>query len=280
MDIEMPFSPFAGASTKTDVSGKKEVVHVGVVSRYPPAVIYQGYQPIMDYLTQNSEYTFELRLSSSYHETVQQLVRGEVTAAFLGSVVYARERKNAGLQCILKPLGEDGEAWSHTVLVALTESPIQNLADLRGKKVALPSQDSYSGIWLPSFLLPEHGIRDQELASLHHFLHHQTVVFQVLKGNYDAGVVKESIAEEFLPRGLRILFRSQPIPTSPLVTTKKCDPNIVRSIQEALLRIDVRLPDHKEMVARWDKDLANGFTVATDRDYDALATLLNNARVR
>ncbi len=138
MDIEMPFSPFVGTSTRADTPGKKEVVHVGVVSRYPPAVIYQGYQPIMDYLTQNSEYTFELRLSSSYHETVQQLVRGEVTAAFLGSVVYARERKNAGLQCILKPLSENGEAWSHTVLGARTESPIQNLADLRRKKSRFP----------------------------------------------------------------------------------------------------------------------------------------------
>ncbi len=279
MDIETPFRVDTRDSTRLDETPRKQVVHVGVVSRYPPALIYQGYQPIMDYLTQHSDFVFELRLSSSYHETVRQLERGDVSAAFLGSVVYVRERAKSGLQCILKPLNENGEAWSRSVLVTRTDSPIRQLEDLRGKKIALPSQDSFSGIWLPSLVLNTEGLQKRDIARIDHYVHHQTVVFQVLKGSYDAGVVKESIAQEYLPRGLRILQHSPTIPTSPLVTTSRCDPRIVSAIRDNLLRIDVRDQHYRDLVVRWDRDLANGFVVASDRDYDTLSTLLTSHKV-
>lgn len=68
----------------------KPVRYFGVVSRYIPREIFLGYQPIMDFLTENTPYQFELKLNTSYEGTAQQLANGEISIASLGSLVYVR----------------------------------------------------------------------------------------------------------------------------------------------------------------------------------------------
>lgn len=68
----------------------KPVRYFGVVSRYTPREIFLGYQPIMDFLTENTPYKFELKLNTSYEGTAQQLANGEISIASLGSLIYVR----------------------------------------------------------------------------------------------------------------------------------------------------------------------------------------------
>jgi phosphonate transport system substrate-binding protein len=146
--------------------------------------------------------------------------------------------------------------------------------DLAGKRLALPSQDSFSGNWLPLAEFPRAGLTREQLPVIRHFSHHHSVVYQVLRGTYDAGVVKERVAKEFANRDIRIVLSSSPIPGSPLVVSKDCDTSIVRSIRTALLAIDVSKPADREMVAQWDQEFRYGFATATEQDFDGIRDLL------
>ena len=272
--------PAASLGWSVDPDANKPVVYVGVVSRYPPTVIYQGYQPIMDYLTHNSPYRFALRLNSTYQQTVDELADGKVSAAFLGTYIYVRAYEQRAVTSLLKPLNENGEPLSHAVVITRIESQIRKIEDLRGKRVALPSQDSFSGNWLPLYELKKHNISLSDLDSVHYFPHHQTVVYHVLKGTFDAGVVKERVAKEFLPRGLRIVYTSEAIPGSPIVVSKHCPPEIAATLREALLRLDVRKPEIKAMVADWDQEFQYGFTTANDTDYNAVRAIIRSVGAR
>ena len=86
----------------------KPVRYFGVVSRYSPREIFIGYQPIMDFLTENTPYKFELKLNTSYEGTAQQLANGEISIASLGSLVYVSLQNDYDLEVILKPLSKDG----------------------------------------------------------------------------------------------------------------------------------------------------------------------------
>ena len=66
----------------------KQIRYFGVISRYTPREIFAGYQPIMDFLTENTPYQFELLLNNSYEGTAEQLGKGEIVIASLGSLVY------------------------------------------------------------------------------------------------------------------------------------------------------------------------------------------------
>ena len=272
-DISTPL-PQAPAAAQAKAVQSKQVVYVGVISRYTPTTIYQGYQPIMDYLTEVTPYRFELKLGRTYWETVELLASGKVTVAFLGRRVYLQGRDRHGLTAILKPLNDDFQPTFQDAVITRNDSGIRSLQDLVGRSVALPSQDSYSGNWLKAEGFTAGGQGKFLLKKIQHFEHHHTVVYQVLRGNFDAGVVRESVAEEYEGKGISIVARAKPVPGSPIVTTKQHDPAIVGAFTRALLAVDPRKPEFADRVAAWDTEFRYGFAAATDRDYDHLQTVL------
>ena len=258
---------------------EKEKMYFGVISRYSPNLIYEGYQPIMNYLSRVTKYQFILRLSQSYEETVEQLDRGEVQAAFLGTYIYLKTRHSHHIRCILKPLNNQFEPYFHSVIVTRTDSPLHFISELRGKRLALPSPLSFSGNWLPRYELKKYGLQISDLDSVHYFDHHHTVIYQVLRGNFDAGVVKDRVAQEFKDRGIRIIAVSDPIPGSPIVVKEDINQDIIEAIQDALLKIDIRKPEFAEIVKDWDPEFSYGFSPAQPEDYDHIEAIVESVEI-
>lgn len=253
---------------------QKEIVYFGVISRYPPNIIFKGYQPIMDYLTKETKYHFELKLSTSYEETLRQLAKGEVAAAFFGSYLYTKAHITEGIIPILKPLNEYNEPYFRSVIITRTESKINSIKDLNGKKIALPSKESFSGNWLTKYELSKDGIPLSKPDTVQNFAHHHSVVYQVLKGNFEAGVVKEIVAKEFMSRGLKIIAYSNEVAGSPIVVPRNFNPDITREIKNAFLKINTSDEYFKELLKNWDKEFIYGFVEAKDEDYDPIREMV------
>ena len=267
MDIATS-SPLPAGTPSTGIAAPQDTIHVGVISRFSPNLIYEGYQPIMDYLSRECGQPFALLLGSSYEETISQLDRGQIQAAFLGTFLYLKARRSHPIRCILKPLNNQLQPYFHSVVVTRSDSPLRSVADLRGKRLALPSRLSFSGNWLLGYELQRHGLRPDDLDSIRYFGFHHTVIYQVLLGQFDAGAVKDRVAEEFAGKGIRILATSEPIPGSPIIIRRDLAPAITAAITTALLKIDVRQPPFRELIRSWDPEFAHGFAPAADRDYD------------
>jgi len=250
-----------------------DTVRVGVISRFYLNLIYEGYQPIMDYLNSATPYHFILKPASTYEETIGQLDRGEIQAAFLGTYIYLKTRHHHPIKCILKPLNSHFEPYFHSVLITRSDSPIRSIADLAGRRLALPSSLSFSGNWVLRSALEKYGLRASDLDSIHYFGFHHTVVYEVLRGHFDAGAVKDRVAEEFVNKGIRILASSEPIPGSPIIVRSGLDSAITSAIRRALLQVDIRKPEYRELVKDWDAEFAYGFAPAEDADYDQMASI-------
>ena len=274
-DISRPFP--APGKELLQGSDTRPLYYFGVVSRFPPTLIYQGYQPIMDYLSQNTPYRFALKLSTSYRQTVEQLVHGKVVAAFLGSFIFAREMQTKNLRCILRPLSAKNKPFLRAVIVTQTSSHIHSVKDLAGRKIALPSPLSFSANWFLYRALARNGLKRSQLDSVRFFAHHHTVIYEILKGHFDAGVVKDRVAQEFLNRGIRMVARSAPIPSSPLVVSLKSPKEIVQAVKTALLKIDLSKEYYRRLVRHWDAEFAHGFALAENDDYRILLPLVKAA---
>lgn len=272
MDIKVPYTISSHVIPADNT--EKPVVAIGVISRYPPNVIMNGYQPIMDYLSSATGYRFELKLSTNYEQTLQQLVRGDVAAAFFGSYLYVKSHEIYNITPVLKPLNENMQPFFRSVLIAPVTSSINSVPELRGKRIALPSRESFSGNWLISYELQKFHISPAELKEVQHFAHHHSVVYQVLKGNFDAGVVRDYLANQYLNRGLKIITTSEPIAGSPIVVSVHSNPAQVKAITEALLAINLNNPAHVEMLRHWDKEFTHGFISAHDTDYNFIRSIM------
>jgi phosphonate transport system substrate-binding protein len=85
----------------------KPIVPFGPCSRYNPRIMYQLYQPFVDYLSRNTPYQFEIKLSRVYEETVDNLGRGEIPTAFSGPVPYVKAREKYKVRPILRAWDEE-----------------------------------------------------------------------------------------------------------------------------------------------------------------------------
>ncbi|MCK6614292.1 MAG: phosphate/phosphite/phosphonate ABC transporter substrate-binding protein [Ignavibacteriaceae bacterium] len=269
LDISGVYTPARAEYEQVSARPEKPVVYIGVISRYPPNIIYRGYQPMLEYLTANTPYHFELKLSTDYNEAVQMLVKGETAAAFLGSYVYIKAREKHRVIPILKPLNENYQPYSRSVLITHKSSGLKELKDLKGKRLALPSQESFSGNWLISYELGRQGIKVSDIAEIQHFPHHQSVIYQVASRYFDAGVTREFLVNSLQNRdSIRIILYSEKIPTSPLVAAEGYDQNIINAISAALLMLNRSNQNLTQITRNWDSEFKYGFEKANDADYD------------
>jgi phosphonate transport system substrate-binding protein len=251
------------------------IISFGVIPKDNPRIAYEKFQPLMDYLSEKTPYRFELALSKTYKETVIALGQGDIDLAFLGPLTYLHARAEYNAESILKSITENGESFYRSVIVTKNDSSIKELSDLNGKSFAFASPQSTSGNLIPRYLMAEYGIHLRQLENYNNFNYHDTVVKWVLKGEYDAGAVRESVAEKYIPLGLKIIARSEPIPTGPLVVGSQTPHILVKTVKAALLDM-VKTDEGIKVLRKIDPEFMGGFAEADDYDYEHIRNMIND----
>jgi phosphonate transport system substrate-binding protein len=236
--------------------------------------MYQLYQPFVDYLSESTSYLFEIKLFRSYEETIDRLGRGDIAIASCGPVPFIKAQERYRVKPIVRALSKDGKASYQGVIIVRQNSPIQTLADLRGKSFAFGQQWSTAGHILPEYYLLKANIRLKDLKHYSFLAHHDSVVKAVLKGEVDAGAVKDIIAYEYEKYGLRFLLKSDPIPTVLIVARADAPVKLVEDVKRALLKLDPQSPEDRKRMSAWDDEFKYGFTEAADADYDPVRRIL------
>ncbi|MBT3341431.1 MAG: phosphate/phosphite/phosphonate ABC transporter substrate-binding protein [Gemmatimonadetes bacterium] len=255
----------------------RPVLRVGVISRYNPVIMYRNYQPMMDFLSQETIYRFELRLGRTYEDAVQLLGSGDVDLAILGGLTYLEARKQFGARPLVKPLNAAGSPFYHSIFITRDDSPLTRLADLSGHSLALASFHSTAGNLIPRYELDRAGVPMQKLSQVENLPHYEMVVRAILKGHFDAGAVKDLVADQYRPKGLRRLHVSDPIPSGPVVCRADLPDSVAQAVAAVLLQIDPRMASSQIFLQDWDAEFRHGFVKAHDADYDGLRRILNSA---
>ncbi|GAB4337119.1 MAG: hypothetical protein Kow0089_08050 [Desulfobulbaceae bacterium] len=256
-------------------ASKRLLINFGVVPRDNPRIAYERYQPLLDYLSAETGYRFELLLKNTYQETVNSLGSGESYFALLGPLTYLDAYARFGTPPIAKTKTGDDNQFYRSVIIAGADADIDNIEALAGRKVAFASLWSTSGNLIPRYMLAWDNIHLDKLSTYHNFSYHDTVVKKVLSGEFDAGGVRKSVADRYLPYGLKIIAVSDPIPTGPVVVSPSAPYYIVRNVQNALLSMS-ETEKGKEVLARLDPDLQGGFVAASDADYTGIRKMIND----
>ena len=264
------------AASAAVAAADKPVINFGVIPRYNPLVMYKRYQPIMDYLSDNTPYRFELKIGRDYTEALLFLQGGVTQISSLGDVTFVEAHLKYGARPILKPLNSNGTPYYRSAVIVKKDSPLRDIRGLKGKTVAFGPLLSTSGNLIPRYLLWDNGVPLQTLKSFVNLKHHDAVAKAILKGQYDAGAVKDIVAEKYLSHGLRVLAWSAPIPSVPLVARKETPPEVISAITAALLKLDHTNPEHKRLMQSWDDEFCYGFAPARLEDYQRIFRMIRD----
>ncbi len=194
--------------------------------------------------------------------------------ASCGPLSYIKARQKYKVVPIVRTLSKEGKPYYRGIIIVRKDSHIQTLSDLRGKSFAFGQVWSTAGHLLPEYYLSRNKIRLKDLKHYEFLRHHDSVVNAVLKGQFDAGAVKDVIAFKYQKDGLKFIFKTEPIPTVPIVIRVDAPQGMEKSLKEALLSLNPADPDHHRMMASWDEEFKYGFTEAHDSDYDSIRKIL------
>lgn len=244
---------------------------LGVVDFYNPRLMYLKYQPLVDHLSEHTGRRWELAIGADYQETVDALCHDRVAVAYLGPLTFVRAHAACGVEPVVR-LNTAGKATYQSLIMVRSDSQIQTLKDLRGRRFGFGAPLSTSSHLMPRAMLLDAGIGPGEIECFY-FAHHERAVRAVKLGEVDACGVRDIVGERFVQQGLRVLARSEGIPNFPLAMSPGAGPELRASVERALVKVPQEDRWRAQHLQRWDVEFRHGFAVASDADYDPVRAL-------
>lgn len=244
-----------------------KTIKCGLLPGESKAVVERLNEPLRAYLENQLRMPVELVVGSNYVATGEALRCGAIDLAYLGPVTYILQSRSAGLEPFARPThgGSTGPTFRAAIIVP-ADSPVENLAQLRGKEVAMGDLVSTSGTWVPRHMLLAAGLTAETDYWRRNLGSHDAVAAAVADRQVAAGALSMTIYRRLLAEGtldggqVRILAESPPIPEY-MWTFREGLPDALR---EDLRQAFVRLADPSLLsVYR-----AEAFIPAVDADVD------------
>lgn len=144
-------------------------------------------------------------------------------------------------------MGSNEGKFGYTLQVyTRKDSGINEMKDLKGKRVAHTSPTSNSGHQAPMALFPEAGIIPEKDYKLIFSGSHDNSMLGVVAGDYDAAPVASEVVERMADRKLydpnqvKVIYESDRFPTTSYNYAHNLHPDLVKKIREAFFTFDFK----------------------------------------
>jgi phosphonate transport system substrate-binding protein len=283
-------SPYRGVDLDTQTaaqparalpaSGKR--LRVSVAAMLSPRDTYTSYSRLFERVGQRLGVEVELVQRRTYAEVNELLLTGRLDAALLCTGGYLELRAHAPSQFDVAavPL-RDGKATYESLIIVPASSGAKALGDLAGRKFAFTDELSFSGYAYAAKLLRDIGEEPRHFFGTVTFTRsHDRSVNAVAQHLMDGAAVDSLIYEDMVRRdpGLasatRIVHRSPPFGTMPVVVSTRLPPETRARIREVLLGLD-RDPETAETLHVLHIDR---FAIPPPGLYDAAALVVEARR--
>lgn len=248
-------------------SAAERGIRFGSVAMDIPAVMHRRLIPLTQYLSHELGRPVSLKLAEDMPGAIKDIADGNVDLAYLTPVAYLKSHALGQTRLVVKTITE-GQGSFKLMIVVREDSPIKTVAELQGKKFAFGDRAAL----LQRAVVAGAGVN---LKSLHYeFLgHYDNIVRAVLHGEYDAGILKDTMAYKWLGKGIRILYASEDLPPYNIAASKHVSDKMLAKLKTAFLKLDPKNPEHMKVIKTLDKNY-DGFAVTSDHEYDIVRKLI------
>lgn len=243
---------------------------LGVHPYLNAAELQRRFAPLCAYLSRVCGRPVQWRILPSFGDMAEQFGQPGLELAFTGPTLYVRLRQQ---QPHLQMLGSlsDGQGLLRGALVVRQDSPLRQVADLRGQTLALVAPYSTMGCMVPRAVLAEHRLGLEDLAAVAFLGNHDNVAYAVLAGRYAAGAVKQEVLDSLQGAGLRVLAPLPPVADHLFIASPTLEPQLVDCLRTALQQL--HLSAEGRTLLRALRPDARCVAPVQDSDYDGLRGL-------
>ena len=195
-----------------------------------PAVYEKIFKPFTDHLAQCTAKRVVFYQVQSNAAEIEAMRSGRLHVGGFSTGPTAFAVNIAGaVPFAIKGYEKDFQGYNLIVIVK-KDSPIQKLADLKGRKVAHTAPSSNSGHMAPMALFPKEGLTPEKDYKILFSGKHDQSVMGVNSGDYEAAAVASDVFHRMAVRGqikesdFRIVYTSAKFPTSSFAYAHDLEP--------------------------------------------------------
>ena len=250
------------------LSQAQEPLIFGLPSFVSATELYQRFSPLADRISKELGRPVKILTEVDYEAHLRNLKNGDLDIAFLGPASYVSYTRRFGKIPLLAVFETNGSKTFKGFIVVRKDSPITELSQLKGKKIAFGDVKSTMGHIVPRYMLLKAGIDLKQLGN-HQFLDNQeNVALGVLSGNFDAGAIREDMYNHYSQEGLRAVAISEPMPDHLFVARAGLSDDTVRKISKILFSLK-DTEEGRQVLRSLQKNLT-ALVPGTDANYDPL----------
>ncbi|MBE0508728.1 MAG: EAL domain-containing protein [Marinospirillum sp.] len=281
--------PFIACASDTE----KQRVTLGLPAFWDKEETRQQWQPLADYLTSSiPTVKFEIQVLN-LTEMEQAVANQDIDFLFTNPSLYVYYTYRYGLSSPLATVvnqleGQDVRQFAGVIFTRADRTDLQQLSDLRGKRLAAVSESSLAAYQMQQYELQQVGVRLPDQADmLFTGLPLPRVVEAVLSGTADAGFVRAGVLESMqlagsLEAGSTRLIGTMTFPDFPIPVSTRLYPewpfaalgNVPEELSRQVAGALLSLPRQGIVAQQLD---ISGFTVPGD--YRMIDQLLQELRL-
>lgn len=238
-------------------------LRLGVPQADEPVRVRAQFAPLIEHLSEALHRKVELVITPTYKSVGWLLEQGKIELAWYSGVAFARVTRTHPSIPLARGL-RFGRATYLGWLVVRADSPIQGVADLKGKRLAYVDPEAGSGFVAVNQILLDAGVSPgADIAEATFTYSHQESLMGVASGKYDAAGVFENAPEIYKsvvkPSDFRLLAQSQPLPNDVVACSPELDPGLREAVKRALLTMADTPVGQRRLAAMYTYGALDGF---------------------
>ena len=250
-----------------------EPVKIGVAAMISPKETVRYYKQLIDYVGSKLGSPVEMVQKESYDEMDGMLERGDVQVAFVCSGPYVKDHAKFGAELLVAPQSY-GKPFYNAYIIVHKDSPIKDMAGLKGKKFAFTDPKSNTGKIVPTYMVGKEFNMTPEkfFGEVIYTRSHDRSVEAVAKKMVDGASIDSLIYDYTVKKNpiytseTKIIRKSPSYGIPPLVVKKGMDPALKNKLKNILLNMH-NDPEGKAIL---DGIMVDKFIVPKDSDYNTV----------
>ncbi len=243
-------------------------VTMGSVAMDIPVEMIKRMSALTNHLALSTNLNIRFRPSPNLGSAVEDLGTGQTQIAYLTPVAYIEARKKYGVIPLVAPTA-DGRPHFSLVIGVKAGSGINSPAGLKGKRFAFGDEKAL----LQRAAVESMGLKPGDFSAFAYLKHYDNIAKAVLAGDFDGGILKDSIADEFKSKGLTVVGSTAPLPSYIFAVHPGMPATVRNQLRDALLALNKSTPERAATLEAFDKAY-DGFVVVDDPAYDTVRRLI------
>jgi phosphonate transport system substrate-binding protein len=212
---------------------QERVYLLGVVPQFQPEKLHNIWFPIVKKLEEKTGLKFKMVDSSTIPVFEKSFIKGEFDFAYMNPYHMIVAKKKQGYL----PLIRDHGRKLFGILVVRKDSPIQNLKELKGKKISFPAPNALgASLLMRTDLKSVHKLDFNPVYTQTHSSSYLHVIMGITQAGGGVRGTFNRQPEE-IRNNLRVIYETRKLQPHPLAVHPRVSKHVAQKVKKALLEI-------------------------------------------